>query len=229
MSAAHLDALVVSSLPNLFYLTGFRGSAGLLVVSAEGETLLVDARYSTGVQVLRDEGRLPSSLEVVLVDRTYEEALVDVVRQRGGGRIGLEGAHTSLNRYRWLVAALGVAGTADVELVPTDRLVESLRAVKDECEVALLRRAAGLLAGRAPAILELVREGRSEREIAANLDRQLVEAGFERPALKPSSPPARTAPCRMHARRPGGSRQATSSCWTSGASTTDTAWISLAP
>src|SRR5262245_4867512 len=132
MSGAHLDALVVSSLPNLFYLTGFRGSAGLLVVSSEGETLLVDARYSTVVQVLRDEGRLPGSLAVVRVDRTYEEALVDVVRQRGGGRIGLEGAHTSLNRYRWLVAALGVAGTADVELVPTDRLVESLRAVKDE-------------------------------------------------------------------------------------------------
>jgi Xaa-Pro aminopeptidase len=69
-------------------------------------------------------------------------------------------------------------------LVTTERMVERARAVKDDIEIVTLREAARRLAGVAEAVPPLVREGRTEREVAADIDALLRKAGFERPAFE---------------------------------------------
>ena len=97
--------------------------------------------------------------------------------------------------------------------------------MKDEREIATLREAGRRLARVAAQVPALVREGRTEIEIGADIDRLVREAGFERPAFETivASGPNGALP---HARPgPGGSRQRMGWCWTSEGSTTDTAWI----
>src|SRR6478752_9170554 len=84
LAALDLDGLVVTHLPNLRYLTGFSATAGAAVVSGSRCRLVIDFRYETTARALVAD--LPSDLiEVHLVERTYDDALVDVLRGIGSG------------------------------------------------------------------------------------------------------------------------------------------------
>ena len=172
-----LDALVVTHLPNLFYLTNVRASAGMVVVTAEGAILIADFRYITAVELVLGSDAAPRGVEAVLVEESSDETLRNVLGRVGGKRIGVEAEHVSVRRWQWLVR------TVEAELVPTENLVERARMLKDPYEVDTLRTAAALLARAVSAVLELVQAGRSEREIAADVDLILHRCGFERPAF----------------------------------------------
>jgi Xaa-Pro aminopeptidase len=100
--AAGIDALVVTHLPNLQYLTGFKGSAGAAVVLPRACLLVVDFRYVTAVT------ELTSALEGLVVletfDRSYDEALVDVLLRERALRIGIEAAYLPVNRFNAISA-----------------------------------------------------------------------------------------------------------------------------
>jgi Xaa-Pro aminopeptidase len=123
---------------------------------------------------------------LVVVDRTYDETLIDVLREADARRIGIEGASMTVNRFRYLSDVL-VASSSTVSnrtLVPTDRLIERRRAVKDRAEIATLRSAAGLLSRVARQVPAFVSPGRSELQVAADIDAAIRAAGFERPAFE---------------------------------------------
>jgi Xaa-Pro aminopeptidase len=71
-----------------------------------------------------------------------------------------------------------------VSILPTERIVETHRVIKDAVEVAALREGARRLSAVARQVRTLVREGRSERMIAAEIDAEIRAAGFERPAFE---------------------------------------------
>ena len=173
-----LDALVVTHLANLFYLTNFEASAGMLVVAPDGGILIVDSRYLSSAETLLALPAAPPHLEVALVEGSYEETLCGVVHRTGAKRIGVEAEHLSLRRWQWLERSL--AG----DLLPTEDLVERARMVKDRHEVEALRAAGLLLAGAVDPIVALIRAGRTEREIAAEVNTTLHRVGFERPAFE---------------------------------------------
>ena len=177
LAALGLDALVVTHLPHLFYLANVRASAGMLVVTPADARLLVDFRYRTVVTELLAAGAGPSGLERIDVDGSYEEALVEVAREAGWGRMGIEADHLNVRRWQWLQGALRA------ELAATVGLVERMRMRKDDHEVATLRAAAARLAPVAARVLGAVSAGRSERELAAHVREALLDAGFERPAF----------------------------------------------
>jgi Xaa-Pro aminopeptidase len=109
-------------------------------------------------------------------------------------------------------------------LVPTERIVERRRAVKDAFEIDTLREAARRLSQVARHVPSIVREGRTELEIAAEIDAAIRAAGFERPAFETIASGENSA--RPHARP--GRRQLRGGDWVVldfGVSTTDTAWI----
>jgi Xaa-Pro aminopeptidase len=92
----------------------------------------------------------------------------------------------TVNRFRYLSDGL-VASSSTVSnrtLVPTDRLIERRRAVKDRAEIATLRSAAGLLSRVARQVPAFVSPGRSELQVAADIDAAIRGAGFERPAFE---------------------------------------------
>src|SRR5438874_722285 len=87
--AASLDALVVTHLPNVRYLTGFTGTAGALVLLPDRCLLMVDFRYATAAQDLI--ASLPTGAIVIeTVPQTYDAAIVDVLRRESSRRIGIE-------------------------------------------------------------------------------------------------------------------------------------------
>ena len=195
--AADLEALVVVHLPNVFYLTGFAGTAGIVVIAPDTVELVVDPRYTTAARALLADRT--STATLVEVNDTYDETLAAVLHRMPAGRIGVEGAHLSVSRFNWLTAALqhgrrpvdgedspGRAGsTADRRpvLVPVDGIVERARIRKDAHEIATLREAARLLSEVALGELARIGAGRSERDVAADLDAAMKRAGFAGPAF----------------------------------------------
>jgi len=184
-----LDALVVTYLPNVRYLCGFTGTAGVLILDRDAATLLVDFRYVSAARALA-EAQLDGELSVAIVEQSYDDTLACILNRGGWTRIGIEAAHMPVLRFNKLSAALASSAPRPLDrrgpcpvLVPTERLVERARMIKDAREIAALRMAADRLSAVACTVRALVQPGRTELEIAADIDAALRAAGFERPAF----------------------------------------------
>jgi Xaa-Pro aminopeptidase len=176
-----IDALVITHLANLLYLTGFTGSAGAAILLPRACLLVVDFRYATAAASLA--ARLDGLIAVETFDGAYDAAIAARLVRESPARAGIEAAHLPVARFNAITAALASAGAA-VALVPTERLVERARSIKDAAEVVALREGARRLAQVARALPALVREGRTERAIAADVDAAVRDAGFSRPAFE---------------------------------------------
>lgn len=190
LESASLDALIVTNLPNIFYLTGFTGTAGIVVVTKTKVSLLADFRYITLVQRMIEQGRGWPDAVVIRVQGSYDEALASLIEELGIARAGFEAQHLSVSRHRWLAGRLRVNESGErrrdtiQELVPTEQVVERARIRKDAHEIATLREAANLLSEVALDVLRTVQPGPSEREFSAVIDYKLKSAGFARPAFE---------------------------------------------
>jgi Xaa-Pro aminopeptidase len=191
LRALSLDALVISHLPNIRYLTGLNGTAGLVVLTMSSCTLLVDFRYKSAAQALVRESGIGELVTVTIVPQGYDESLVAAIRETGARRIGVEAAWLPVSRFNKLSSALAAAAPTPLQsplappaLVPTERVVESARLVKDEREIATLKEAGRRLADAVAPAISLVQAGKSELRVAAEVDALLREVGFERPAFE---------------------------------------------
>ena len=189
LRSAHLDALLVTHLPNLRYLTGFSGSAGAAVLLPRACLLLVDFRYVTAANDLASA--LNGLVTIETFERSYDEAIVEVLRRERCVRIGIEAAYLPVGRFNAISSGLASRAALPVEsltagpvLVATERLVERARLIKDQTEVATLREAGRRLGALALEVPLFVREGRTELAIAADIDDAIRSAGFSRPAFE---------------------------------------------
>ncbi len=177
-----LDALVVTSLPNILYLTNFTGSSAIVVLTRERLHFITDFRYVTVVTEAQGTATECPGLELVVVQGSYDAALAALLDSLSG-RIGVESAHLTVNRYDWLLKTLAPASGTPRPLDLTEGIIERERARKDAGEIATLREAARMLSDVARGVLSSVRRGRSEREIALDIDWRIRQAGFERSAF----------------------------------------------
>ena len=168
LEAEGLDALLVTHLPNIRYLTGFSGSAALLLVRGDVTSLITDFRYA--VQAPDEAG---GSAVVEIDQRNVWDRLARLLAADPPGSLGIE-AQALTVRDGERVAALTRS-----RLVPTSDLVERLRAVKSPEEVAAIRAAADLAQAALAEALPAVRPGQSELEIAAALEGALRRRGSE--------------------------------------------------
>lgn len=177
ISSRGLDAFVVSHPLNISYLSGFRGSSGMLLVSATETRLLADGRYHQAIREgLRDGQIGPVQFEPV--ERRYDRTLADVLAARGVRKAGLESGHVTVAMLEgWRRISPGV------EWVPIDGLVEAHRAVKDDGEIAILRAGAAAISRVASSLRQHIAAGRTELEVARAIDRALEQAGFSATAF----------------------------------------------
>jgi Xaa-Pro aminopeptidase len=164
-----LDCLLVTNLVNVRYLTGFTGTNGACIVSGDERLFLTDFRYVE-----------QASSQV----RGYErvEAGRDLVGDLAGrlrGRAGFDDAHVTVDVHRKLGEKIDEA----VELVAAAGLVEGLREVKDELEVAAIRAATVIADEAYEELRELGLAGRTEREVARSLMRSVEDRGAEGPSF----------------------------------------------
>ena len=191
------DALLVTSTTNVAYLTGFSGSAAMLLVGPDQLVLVTDGRYRSQAGEELEAAGVGAHLEIGNVG-----AQRDALRAAAAhvARLGLEAGHVSWARTR----AFERDWFPHAELVPTEGVVEELRRVKDDGEVARMEVAAGVADRALEAVKPLLGSGVTERDVALALDvemRGLGAAGsaFEtivasgpngaRPHARPSSRP----------------------------------------
>ncbi|XVV01482.1 M24 family metallopeptidase [Actinosynnema sp. CA-248983] len=172
-----LDALLVTNLLNIRYLTGFTGSNAALLVSAESDAASVfctDGRYLT-----QAERQVPDLERVV--DRPCDLALAQRAGKDGNRRTGFESNHVTVEG----LDALGEAAE-DVDLVRAPGLVERLRLVKDDAEVEALRMACAAADRALASLIEHggLRAGRTEREIARELESRMLDHGAAGPSFE---------------------------------------------
>src|SRR5690606_15478372 len=162
-----VDALLVTYPPNVRYLSGFSSpeDASVLVLREEA-VMLTDGRYTAQAE---DESLLPFEIVSNAADRVAELAK--------GLRLGVEAEHLTLKRHRELAEQLG----ADPQ--PLEEVVAELRLVKRPDEVELLREAARITDAAFAAVLEFIKPGVSEAEVALELERSMVLAGADRAAF----------------------------------------------
>ncbi len=163
-----LERLLVTHLPNIRYLTGFTGSAALLVVRAGSTVLITDYRYAA-----QAPAEVGSAAAVEVDQKSVWERLGRVLAGEPTASLGVE-AHSISVRD-----AERVSGIARSPVIPTNELVERLRVVKAPEEVAAIRSAARLAQEALAEVLPTVRVGQTEREVGANLELALRRRGSE--------------------------------------------------
>ena len=166
-----LDCLLVTNMVNVRYLTGFTGTNGACVVTPEERLFLTDFRY------VDQAGEQVHGYETLEIGRDMLGGLA----QRLRGRSGFDDGHMSVATHAKLAEKTGEG----VELVPAGGLVEDLRAVKDQTEVAAMRAAAEIANDAYEWLRETGLAGRTEREVAVALSRFMEDHGAEGPSFPP--------------------------------------------
>ncbi len=167
---AEVDALVVTHLPNVRYLTGFTGSAAMLLVTGERALLTTDGRYRTQAAEQVAAAGVDAEVEVGATTDAQRAALAGALP--AGARVGLEAHAVTWASQRVLAEAL-----AAHELVPTDGVVEALRRVKEPAEVARIRAACAIADDALASLLPTLVDRPSEREFALELELAMRHRG----------------------------------------------------
>jgi Xaa-Pro aminopeptidase len=171
------DAALITSAPNVRYLTGLASSNAAILLPASGPGVLAtDSRYAEAAA--RDCGDLE-----LLAERMIEPALADLAARRGARTLAFEAQEMTVERYEALQLLVGEALVDGPRLVPLGRAVEELRTVKDAVEIALLSQACAITSAAFADILPLITPGRTERELAIALERAMTDRGADGPAF----------------------------------------------
>jgi Xaa-Pro aminopeptidase len=163
-----IDALLVGQPVNVRYLSGFTGSNGAALVTADRTVLSTDGRYTT-------QAALQSPDLECVESRAPAGALVQRAVELGIERLGVEAGHVTLARHDALLAAAG----GQLALAPVEPLVEPLRAVKDVAELAALRQACAITDAVFSEVVVRLRPGVTEREVSWWLACAARERGAE--------------------------------------------------
>ena len=168
IAEAGADAALITSPANVRYLSGLVSSNAAVLLPAEGLAVLgTDSRYAETAE------RNCPDVELV-IDRQIEPALVRLAAARGFRRLAFEAQEMTVERHSELSALDG-----GPQLVPLGRVVEELRMVKDETEIALLARACAITCEAFANVLSSIVPGRSEREVAVLIERAMIDRGAE--------------------------------------------------
>lgn len=170
-----VDAMLVTRLQNIRYLTGFTGSAGLLWVSADELLFVTDGRYAE--QSEEEIGAVGVDVEIEITSSDQREIISG--RSSSAARIALEAHDVTWASQRkfadeWFPSA---------KLVPSEGWIERLRQVKDAGEVARIRAAAAIADRALESCVGSLEEHPTEKEFALELEFLMRRLGADEPAF----------------------------------------------
>ena len=173
-----LDALLVGTTVNLRYLTGFTGSHGMALVAGEGAKLVGDRFFTDFRYATQSAEQVPGRFEREIVAGDLLDAASRSLGD-GPGRLGFDQDSLTVAAHTRLAELLGTGW----ELIPCARMVERLREVKDAGELARIRAAAELADEALTGVLEDGLAGRTEREVAIELELGMRRLGADSPSF----------------------------------------------
>lgn len=178
MGPLAIDHLLVTDPTDVGYLTGFLGGDSYLLVGGAKATIISDFRYQEELEEVKGVA------EVYIRTKGLVEASAEVVKAQGFSRLGIQGESITIGTRDSLGALLGLE-----RLVTTKGLVGTLRRVKDDSEVALIRKAIRIQEEALEAVLPLVRKRMkkdketTELDVAAMLEMEMRVRGSTGPSF----------------------------------------------
>jgi len=177
-AGAECDAMLVTRLVNIRYLTGFTGSAALLLVRPDDLLFVTDGRYRDQSAMELAQAGVEARIRIGLTAGSQKECLQE--ETAGLARLGLEASSVSWAAQRrydseWF---------PDTELVATEGLVEDLRKVKDAGEVERMAEAARIADEALARVRHRLAEGPTEEEFALELDFEMRRGGASAPSFE---------------------------------------------
>lgn len=173
---AGCEALLVTELVNIRYLTGFTGSAGQLLVSPHGTLFITDGRYAAQAPGQLEAAGADVDIYIGVTAEEQRQALRAATSNTT--RLGLEADSVSWTQQRSYAKAF-----EGVELVATSGLIELLRLTKDDGELDRMAAAAAIADAALAELKELLGQGITEREFAMALDQRMKELGASAPSF----------------------------------------------
>jgi Xaa-Pro aminopeptidase len=167
-----LDAVLISQAHNRRYLSGFTGSAGTLLITAERALLATDFRY------YEQMGREAPDFELAKIETRFSDLLPSLVADLGVQRLGFESQSVTVDELQTLTEAAN-----EIEWVPLKDTVETIRKVKDEAEIDTLRRSAALTDAAFAHLLDTIVPGMTEREAAWEIEAYMRTHGASKVAF----------------------------------------------
>jgi Xaa-Pro aminopeptidase len=168
-ATSKIDALIVASLPNVEYITGFDGSSAQILIEKDGQvTLFTDPRYAIHA------GRVFAGKVVIVKNRaSLANAALQLALKRKHKKIGFERLHLTYADYQVISEKLPLG----VEVVPSGGDLENQRMVKDGVELNAIRRAVTTNSAAFDAAVKKVKIGMTETDLAAEIDYQQRRRG----------------------------------------------------
>lgn len=164
-----LEALLVTNLKNIHYLTGFTGSAGLLVIRNDGSKplFLTDGRY-----LIQSQIETAASGVKVKVGKPQQQLRYIKSYIKGVQKLAVEQENITVGQLKGLSKFF-----SPVKLVDSKNILSLARIVKDEVEISYIAQACAIADGAFKNIKDLIRPGVSEKDLAIELDYQMRKLG----------------------------------------------------
>lgn len=172
LAEKEIEALLVSQPENRYYLSGFAGSAGFLLITRDKAILATDFRYIEQAKIQATDYEI---FQIANDIDTWFSGLVSGLNLR---KLGFEVGHVTVATHRQLKEIMDKT-QPPTSLVPLEGLVESLRVVKEPEEVAVITRASEMSDNAFQYIEEEIRTGMSEKEVAWEIEKFLRENGSQ--------------------------------------------------
>lgn len=168
----NIDGIFISQSENRYYLSGFDGSSGYLLITPRDTILATDFRY------LEDAKGQAPDYQIFRITNNIADWLPRLLAELNLSRLGFEAGHITFTLYRQLSDILNKAQSR-LKLIPLDGLVESLRATKEPEEIELISQAAEITDRAFQHIKDVVRIGMTEKEVAWEIEKLLRENGSQ--------------------------------------------------
>jgi Xaa-Pro aminopeptidase len=168
-----LDAFIISQQKNRSYISGVSSSDGYLIVSQNDAVLALDSRYAAWAS---REASPAADIRVLQIQGEMQKWLPDIVSDMSISRLGFEDTGITYSIYSKILKALGLLENT-VELIATNNIVTSLRAIKDAQEMKLLQEAAAVADTAFESMKQQMKAGMTEKEVAWLLESSLRESG----------------------------------------------------
>lgn len=164
------EAVLIFSYENRLYFSGFKSSAGAILVTKNTASLFADFRYFEKAK------QTVSALEVILTDKLYSQ-IGEILKRENIKTIYLETNYVNLEHFSNLVSSL-----PDFEISQSDKIskeIELLRSIKSVKEIEFIKSAQALTDETFTHILNFIKEGKTEKEIALEMEFFMRKAGSE--------------------------------------------------
>ena len=164
-ASAGIDGLLVTSAYNRRYISGFTGTSGVVLISGERALFITDFRY------VEQAAKQCQGFEIVQHTGPIIDEVVAQVRNLGIQKLGFEEEYVTFSAYKAYEKAV------KAELVPVLGLIEKLRLIKNDAEIKILKEAADIADAAFKHIIEFIRPGITELEVANELEFFMRKAG----------------------------------------------------